>query len=128
MSQSFSTIKHSQKYMVDEDHIVAERIYKTLDLLQDGEWRNVNDIALKVGTSNITRLKKSLEDLVKRNIILSWGNVSDEEKRKIKKEQTREIKRKNNYKINDKGIKKFQKIKNDCSDYETLMILGIKRT
>ena len=71
--------------MITENHIIVERIYKALELLHDGEWRNLHDIARNVGETNFYRLKKPLEDLVKRDIILSWNNISDEEKIKARK-------------------------------------------
>ena len=98
-------------------------------LLSSNSWRNIREIGLKMGkTQNPDRLKGNLEELVEREIILKWENLTPEQQADAKKSQTEDIFRKNNYKISDLGRKKFNKIRDDCLDPDTRVILRMQST
>lgn len=98
-------------------------------LLSSDSWRNINEIGLKTGkTQNSDRLKGNLEELVEREIILKWENLTPEQQRVAKKSQNEDILGKNNYKISDLGRRKFHKIRDDCLDPDTRVILRMRNT
>ena len=109
----------------------AERNYKILAFLfASGKWENVRDIGLKLGSSqNYDRLKEDMDSLVKLRIIQNWDDLSELEKQNERKNKTNsKIKGKNNYKITDLGREKLSKIRDDCLDPVTKVILKMQRT
>ena len=108
--------------MEAKSYIIAVRMYKVLTLLnQENKWYNISYLSRQTGTSNSDRLKKQLDDLVKRNIIQYWADLTDDEKCIAKKKQTEEIIRTNNYKITGTGQKKLRKIRDSCLEPKSLM-------
>ena len=116
--------------MVETKQTRGEINFKILAyLLTSDVWRNIREIGMKVGkTQNPDRLKGNLEDLVKRDIILKWENLNPDQQVEARKIQNEEILRKNNYKISDLGRTKFNKIRDDCLDPDTRVILRMQST
>ena len=106
--------------METERYSVAVQKYGVLKILsKEDKWYNINDLSRQLRTSNPTRLKQYLGDLVKRDMIQYWGNLTDDEKQ-VAKKQNDDIKRINNYKITSKGYDRFVKIKESCSEPSAL--------
>ena len=116
--------------MLEKKQTRGEINFKILAyLLTNDIWRNIREIGLNVGNSqNPDRLKGNLEELVERKIILKWDDLTIEEQKEAKKTQNEDILRKNNYKISDLGRSKFNKIRDDCLDPDTRVILRMKNT
>ena len=116
--------------MAEKKHTRGEVNFKILAyLLTSDIWRNIREIGMKVGkTQNSDRLKGNLEELVEREIIQKWENLTPEQQTQARKTQNEEIFRKNNYKISDLGRTKFNKIRDDCLDPDTRVILRMQST
>lgn len=117
--------------MDSKNQTAAETNYKVLAFLfSSGQWENIREIGRKTDTSqNPSRLKTTLEEFVQREIIQSWENLPENERKIIQndKNQTKPIMRQNNYRITEKGRDKFFKIRDDCLDPDTRIILKMQR-
>ena len=70
-----------------------------------------------------------MDSLVKLKIIQNWDDLSELEKQNERENKTNsKIKGKNNYKITDLGREKLSKIRDDCLDPVTRVILKMQRT
>ena len=110
---------------------------KILAFLKDGTWKVLPQILRSMRSSNTynpQRVKNNMIDLKKIELVLDkddWNKLQIQEKKEeygknLELETAvKEHGAKNLYKITDKGINKFDKIKNDCLDLETQKILGI---
>ena len=93
-------------------------------LAKENKWYNVNALS-RLYALNSTRLKKQLDDMVSRNMLERWDELSHDEQRRAKKEQMGDIMKKNNYKIKEEGRNKLEKIKKSCS--EPLILMSITK-
>ena len=110
---------------------------KILAFLSDGRWWVLPHILLSMNVTNvlnIQRVKDDMIDLKKLEIILDrtdWDKLQPQEKKeeygknfKLEK-AVKEHGAKNLYKITSRGESKFEKIKNNCLDRDTQIIMGI---
>ena len=107
--------------MGHQSYTNAVRLYMVLDCLADNQWHNINWICRHIEISNPDRFKNHLNELVQRNIIQHWDNLTNKEKADAKKSQKNEIIRNNNYKITNKGLDKRNRIKNSCNDPKSIL-------
>ena len=110
---------------------------KILAFLSDGRWRVLSHILRYMNTTNdlnIQRVKDDMIDLKKLEIILDridWDKLQSQEKKEEYgknfelEKAVKEHGAKNLYKITSRGQRKFDKIKNNCLDRDTQIIMGI---
>jgi len=103
----------------------ADRNYKILAFLSSGQWEILGNIHTYTGI-NETRLKETLSVWKKRDIIKSWEDLTEPEKKEVERSQTKEMRGKNYYQITYKGRQKFEKIRDSCLDSDIRVILGMR--
>ena len=105
----------------------ADTDVQILATLFSGEWKNQNQIHLRVGTHR-SRLRKKLNNLKKLRLVRNdWNDLTKQERKEyIKANPGFEPKgAKHFYKITKLGRESFRKIQDDCLDPQTARILRV---
>ena len=110
---------------------------KILAFLKDGTWKVLPQILRSMRSSNTynpQRVKNNMIDLKKLQLVLDkddWNKLQPQEKKEEfgknfdLERAVKEHGAKNLYKITSRGQRKFDKIKNNCLDRDTQIIMGI---